>query len=396
VSRGPHRIGVNLSGGLDSRAILGFMREPSAVTTITYGQPNARDVVYAADIARRAGTNHVWVPFQNGQWVLDYADLHLSLTEGMHSWMHAHGISTLDTARELIDVNLSGWDGGTIFTGLGMTTDHVADRYYRYPPSQSELARRLFDGFCQRATWPGLTEAEAELLSTGQGDPRIRGLAFDSFRAEVQRTEAYRPERRAQYFYLHQHDRRSTQNMIVFGRSATEVRCPFFNYELIDFLFALPDSVIADPRYYRSVITQRAPHLAMVPYDHDNRMPHTNPVRHHLHATVQRGRGQFNRKVARIFPEYATLYADYEEYLRTDLREWAESILFDSRTRARGLFDPDAVQALWDRHLSGTELWTIGKIAPLMTIELVLRHLLDDDLSSSSVAAQAGQMLVAD
>jgi asparagine synthase (glutamine-hydrolysing) len=73
------------------------------------------------------------------------------------------------------------------------------------------------------------------------------------------------------------------------------------------------------------------------------------------------------------------LYADYEHYLRTDLRRWAEALLFESRTRDRGLFNPAAVQQLWERHLSGRELWTIGKIAPLMTIEQTIRYLIDDE-----------------
>lgn len=72
---------------------------------------------------------------------------------------------------------------------------------------------------------------------------------------------------------------------------------------------------------------------------------------------------------------------------RTDLRAWAEGILFDPRARQRGLFDPDTVRALWERHLRGQKLWTIGKIAPLMTIELVLRGLIDDDPSAWVVAS---------
>jgi asparagine synthase (glutamine-hydrolysing) len=43
------------------------------------------------------------------------------------------------------------------------------------------------------------------------------------------------------------------------------------------------------------------------------------------------------------------------------------------------LFNPTAVRSLWERHLRGDELWTIGKIAPLMTIELVTRLLIDDE-----------------
>ena len=48
------------------------------------------------------------------------------------------------------------------------------------------------------------------------------------------------------------------------------------------------------------------------------------------------------------------------------------------RGRPGGLFDPDAVCALWHRHLSGKELWTVGKIAPIISLELTLRALWDD------------------
>jgi hypothetical protein len=38
---------------------------------------------------------------------------------------------------------------------------------------------------------------------------------------------------------------------------------------------------------------------------------------------------------------------------------------------------------LWARHQSG-ELWTIGKIAPLMTIEQVIRYLVEDESAETA------------
>jgi asparagine synthase (glutamine-hydrolysing) len=376
MSAPPLRVGVYLSGGLDSRAILGFLREPPV--TLTYGDPRSRDVVYAADLARRAGSRHRWFPMHDGRWVLDHTDLHLALTEGMHSWMHAHGMNTLDEARRLIDVNLSGWDGGTI---MGGSIDFYQDALYRQAPSELDLAQRLFDAFCQRFTWPGLTEAEAASLF-GKGEEGGWGrLAFDSLREELAGTRQYRFERRADYFYIEHVLRRSLMNQVVFTRSAIEVRCPYFDYPFVEFMYSLPDRIRTTPALRRAIITRRLPRLATVPHEKDDRLPHANPVRYHLHALRQRAKGWIHRHGLPVFPPRPRLYADYEEYLRTDLRDWAESILFDPTTQERGLFDQCAVRALWDRHVSGSELWTIGKIAPLMTIELVLRTLLDDATS---------------
>jgi len=376
----PHRLGVYLSGGLDGRAILGYVRRNRPLATITYGAADSRDVIYAEKLARRAGRLHQWFPLQNGQWVLQHAAKHLALTEGLHSWMHGHGMSTLTGARQILDVNLSGWDGGTTLGGY--LDDYDLDRTYRHAPTETDLTQRLYDAFCQRMTWPGLTEAE-EATVFGDEHQHLRGVAFDSFQTELARTSHYPMDRRSDWFYLRQRVLRSTVNMITFTRSAIEVRCPFFDYDFLSFLYSLPEQIRATPELQRAVITRRAPSLALIPNDRDERLPHAHPLVREPHAFAQRVKGFVNRRVAPIFPSRPRLYADYEQYLRTDLRMWAERILFDRRTLDRGLFDETAVRALWNRHQSGRELWTIGKIAPLITIELVLRNLHDGDDTST-------------
>lgn len=374
----PQRIGVYLSGGLDGRIILGFIDQQVSVTTITFGAANCRDVIYARQLARWAGSKHHWFPFHDGQWVREYAPLHLALTEGMHSWMHAHGISTLAEARKLIDVNLSGWDGATTMGGFAILENHEHDRFYRYAPDEITLTQRIYDAFCQELTWPGLTESEAATLLSGGSAARLRWLAFDSLQAELSQTAHYLADRRVDYFYIQQSMRRSLQNQIVLARSAIEVRCPYMDYDFVNFMYSLPDHVRCNPAFRRTIVERRMPHLAMVPYEKDNRLPKNKGLLYHTHTTFQRAKGWINRKVAPIFPQHPRLYADYEQYLRTDLREWAAAILFDRRTQERGFFDPAAMRALWERHQSGAELWTIGKIAPLISLELVMRSLYDE------------------
>jgi asparagine synthase (glutamine-hydrolysing) len=377
---GPERIGIYHSGGLDARMILGFTDPHIPVTTITYGAEGCRDVVYAARIARRAGRPHYWVPLVDGRWVLDNAPLHFSLTEGMHSWMHAHGMSTLDEARALIDVNLSGWDGGTVVGSL--LVDFPDDPKYRAITDESTLTAAFYNAFCAKITWPGLTNDEARQLYAEPGDSSLSGRAFESFRSAFARTSHYSRDRRLDYFFIEQHDRRSTQNMIVFGRSAIEERCPYFDYDLVDFMYSLPEPIRCGPELQRAIITRRMPRLATIPYEHDDRLPHSNPLIYHGFETLQRAKHWTNRKIHPIFLDRPKLYADYENYLRHELRPWAESILFDPHTEARGLFNPKAVRALWERHVRGGELWTIGKIAPLMSIELVQRYFVDGDAAA--------------
>jgi asparagine synthase (glutamine-hydrolysing) len=166
LSGGTHRPGVYLSGGLDSRAIAGLVdRRP--LTTLTYGHPRSRDVVLAARIARAIGSRHHWVDLTDGRWVLDHVDLHLELTEGFHSWIHSHGMSTLILGRQEMDVYLSGWDGGTVFGD----NDIIGPLHQSAVDSQA-MVQYFYYLFNQKSTWPGLVEAEAlDLCAGGAGAP---------------------------------------------------------------------------------------------------------------------------------------------------------------------------------------------------------------------------------
>jgi asparagine synthase (glutamine-hydrolysing) len=371
LSGDAYRPGVFLSGGLDSRTILGLV-ERRPVVSLTYGQRESRDVCYARRIARAVGSEHHWVDLPDGRWVLAHVDAHLRMTEGFHSWIHAHGMSTLAAARELMDVNLTGWDGGTV-----MGHQESFDPLQIEAVDDTALALRLFHRFNQEFTWASLTEAEEALVYREPLRGNLLGLAFASFREELARFLAYRRDVRNEYFYIRNHCRRLTQNFVVFTQSHVEVRFPFFDYAVFDALYSVPTAVRGHQRLYRSVIRRETPRLSHIPYDHDDRLPTDRTLLRELHALPRRVAGQLNHRFGPLFCERPMLYADYEGYLRRELRPWAEQILFDQRTADRGIFDPAFLRTLLDRHLSGREQNTIGKIAPIITYEMMLRRFLD-------------------
>lgn len=46
-----------------------------------------------------------------------------------------------------------------------------------------------------------------------------------------------------------------------------------------------------------------------------------------------------------------------DDWLRTDLRDWAESLLAEDRLRQEGMLNPGLVRQTWDEHLSGAQDW---------------------------------------
>jgi asparagine synthase (glutamine-hydrolysing) len=368
-SEGSLRPGVFLSGGLDSRTILGMMspRNPPPVTA-NFGQKISRDVYYAEQIARTAGSRHFWFDMPDGRWVLENLDLHLALTEGFHSWVHMHGIQMLPRLRAVMDVNLTGWDGGTV---MGHS-DHIRE-IYNHPTDKWAVIDECFNRFNQSYTWPGITESSERMLYTPDFAPQVLGRAAESMATEFERYwTQYRRHYAAEFFYIDNHCMRLTQQMVTTGRSHLEFRFPFWDYQLIDFMYSLRPELRADQILYRHIITRRTPELARIPYDKKEFLPTVQQPLHTIHALTVRARRRL-----RLIPQRPLLYADYENYLRRELRPWAEDILFDERTKERGIFNPTYVRSLFERHLAGQEPWMLGKIAPLITFEMMMRALFD-------------------
>ena len=360
------RPGVFLSGGLDSRAILGLVpHEHSPPVSATFGAEGSRDVYYAGNIARVVGSKHFWFDLPNAQWILDNLDLHFKLTEGFHSWIHMHGITMLPTLRSQIDYNLTGWDGGTIMGHGDAVTPLLC-----YPVDFPALIGKLYSDFTKVYTWPSLDEGEARQLYA----PAYQacGVAFESFKNEFESYRKFQRHYAAEYFYLVNHCFRMSIHMVTMARSHFEVRFPFWDYKLIDFMYGLSPEIREKQILYRTVITREMPKLARIPYDKQEFLPTVDHWPHRLQSISVR-----LRRRAGIYPDRATLYADYEGYLRGELRSWAEDLLLDERTASRDMWNMDFVRSLLARHFSGQELWTIGKIAPLMTLEMVMREFFD-------------------
>lgn len=373
MTRGPERLGVYLSGGLDSRTIAGIVRNLGRpIATITYGEPGCRDELLARRIAKRIGSDHHYFPFHNGQWVEDNAQFHVEITEGYHGWNHSHGISTLPAVRELIDVNLTGWNGGEL-----LHPRSTIEPWCLHPQSLDSLSARIFHLMTTTWQWPGLIEPEAMAGLDRSWSKEASGQLFDSLKDEVRTLENTRPEMRAYFFILEQLSRRWTFNIVTMLRSHFEVRSPFLDYDLVDFVASLPREHFLERRLHRGIISRFAPEVSLIPDSHDLTLPTLTGWVRKTHALTVRAKFRFNKHIRAWFGEPPELYADYENYLRTDLRDWADAVLNDSQLESLGLVNIDYVRSLLERHYADYDQWTLGKIAPFITLELMLRRYLN-------------------
>jgi asparagine synthase (glutamine-hydrolysing) len=109
------RVGVSLSGGLDSRAILASVYKKKPIT-YTFGLEHSRDVEIARAVSRKAGVKHLYFDIRTDHW-LERRFQSVWRTDGMENMYNFHFSHIIEQIAESIDVNLNGFLGDAVLGG---------------------------------------------------------------------------------------------------------------------------------------------------------------------------------------------------------------------------------------------------------------------------------------
>jgi asparagine synthase (glutamine-hydrolysing) len=122
------RVGLTLSGGLDSRAILAAMPVPgSEINAVTLGDGGCDDVRFAAMAAKIKGAEHHFFPLKVDGW-FERACLGVWATDGALNLSSQLGIEHLSAFSKLFESNMIGMGGGVMQGGMEPGTS-VYDAY---------------------------------------------------------------------------------------------------------------------------------------------------------------------------------------------------------------------------------------------------------------------------
>ena len=136
------RIGLLLSGGLDSRAVLAAIpRDVTPLHAITFGQPRSFDVRLGRRAARIRGASHHVLPIGDDDWLVPRFAA-VWWTDGQANLLEFHTIAAT-RHRDWFTVNVSGFVG-----------DLVAGGSYVRPSGPSE--REVMNTRCRRFTSMGI------------------------------------------------------------------------------------------------------------------------------------------------------------------------------------------------------------------------------------------------
>jgi hypothetical protein len=198
-------------------------------------------------------------------------------------------------------------------------------------------------------------------------------LARESLRGALAETEAIdRPVERIAHIFLDQRVRRETMLSMVKFRSALEPRLPYLDRNLVERLLALPVEWRLDDELQTHILRKRQPAFCSVENTNTGAVLGANSVR--------RAIAGFRLKV---FSKLGVPgYHPYERlglWLKRELAPLVRSILLSEQCLDRGVFAPQTVERVVERHLNGRRNHTYLILA-MMIFEVGQRRLVDEDL----------------
>jgi asparagine synthetase B (glutamine-hydrolysing) len=300
--------GQQLSGGLDSRLILGEATKHRALwIACTYGEPKSDEVEIAQLCVNQAQCAWTWWPLPGDNWLESRVQLMLE-TDGMLDLANAHHAGLVEVIGKLLRFELSGFLGDLV---LGDTW---------YDVTSPDEALNAF------AHW-------SSPVSLSREEARDRLAARLSSRYPVV------------WSLVDEKCRRMTNAWAHLASNYLEVRKPFVDYKFLEFCAGLPVEDRRGSRIYIQLLKQHYPHLARIKWQKNGAPPGASAIR----RLGVRGVRYLRQKVARVVPAVRTqgirgaanVYAWLSEpAVQSEIRSRLQS----SNAVVSSLFDKDAIK----------------------------------------------------
>ena len=352
-----------ISGGLDSRMLLGFAREHVPLTGISFGHGHSRDLRFGSRLARLAGARHIPVLLP-ADYAARLGPRGVHLTEGMVLVESFHFMALNAPLAARPSLVVSGFLGGVMsgaHVGWVLPEEEALDR--------EAAARALFE----RRYRIGFRDDELARVIRRPYLREVEGAAFEAFLATYRRSEgAYASAERVN---LELRQRRFVVYQITTLGQAAVVRAPFVDRAVIDAVLGLPLAARKHQRAYIRLLVRRFPDLARVPATATG-VPLLGPplmlaLKRGLEWCRWRGMSRVTRGLLR--PHDYRQYAHYDEWIRTGASAFFADLIAD-RELLGDLLDLDQVADLWKAHME-YKVDAHARLAAVATLALHRRQL---------------------
>jgi asparagine synthase (glutamine-hydrolysing) len=356
--KGPERIGLSLTGGLDTRAILAWHKPPpGTLPCYTFGGSyrDCRDVRIARRVAQACGQPHEVIPV--GSEFLarfpHYAERTVYLTDGCTGVNHSPDLYVNELARQIAPVRMTGNYGDQILRHLSVFRPEAPTAGLYSPEFLTRVASAA-------ETYARIVQGHALTLA-----------AF----------------RQAPWHY---------HGLLALESSQLSMRTPYVDNELVRALFRAPASTLANNDLRVRLIGDGSADLCNIRTDlgfagtggrlvaelsrrfHRFTMSTEYAYDYGMPQWVARiDHGLSSLRLERVFLGRHK-FTHFRVWYRDALANYIREMLLDSRTLSRPYIQRDTLERLVEGHLKGDRNYTTA-IHKILTLEHLHRLFFDSE-----------------
>ena len=353
------KVGIFLSGGLDSRIIAAFASQTKTqIVTFTFGIKNCEEQEIASEVSERLGIENIFYEIPS-DFIANYAEKIVYRGDGLIRVRDCHFIAFLDEIRRRVQTVLLGTFGGDLSC---RPEGRLSEKFVNLR-KREEVIKHLMEYYTSVVNNGVLPFRQHSRAFTDAFFREVVGKAETNFIRTFKEIRFNSPSDIGDYW-----EYRNREPRYIFRASQhinwyLETRHPFMDNDLVDFFaFRFPPElrrrevfgITFEDTFLQKSLSQSFPSLSDIPW---HGIPPNSSI---LRVIIVQG-SRFIRKrcanmLERLLRKKVTLtpidFRGYAEWLRTDSKRYMLDLLLDEKTLQRPYIRRDFIRKVIDDHLN--------------------------------------------
>lgn len=347
MSQNAEKILIPLSGGLDSRYVIGYASELDVdpLVAFTMGPENSGDQMYGKLVAKQLAAEHfefevkpedIWNDASYFSFISDGMSMIYGPIQGFSSYRYFNN-------KEEVSITPQMWD---VLFG-------------------SSLWRRKIKYLVGKETFDEKSSDIVTNIFNRASDDALSSIFNKSFFEKIRNSYTEVPRKYIakykrplhSYFNLaiNEHGRRGTLCGNLMSNLFMETRMPSYDNELMEFSYKLPIELKKNQYLFRKAFSNMFPELASIKREGTNLPISTSNFRLELKTMENKVIAYIKstpaRKIIANFEGWnRPEYVNYNEWFKKDLKPEMEEIVLSNETLSRGFYDESGLKELIRQH----------------------------------------------